>query len=207
MATLNYKIAPLKQLLFSVTISEDKELDVQPRNNGTLIRVLNLSPRLLDYKNPISAHEFFENDKIKFIDYEFELAILEFGIFDRLSVRLFSDDREYDTSTYTLLTYYSSRPIILSDVLNMVDELEEIYGKDSFGQEKLESHNIDDIKNNEFWAGKSWYFNYEHAPWDSNNEAQQILYNLELLQHPEELGMKLQISGYNNMEKYEFGLT
>ncbi|TKC07910.1 hypothetical protein FA048_12140 [Pedobacter polaris] len=206
MVTLNYKLNPLRQLLLSFRLKKEKILDAVRRENGTLIQLLKHSPRLLDYENPLSEKPTFENEKIKFIDYEFELIESEFEIFNRLAVRLFSDEKEYNTSTHTLLTYYSTNAIDLSNVLILVDELELIYGADSYGQEKLEPHNVDDIRNNEFWSGKTWYMNHQHAPWDLEDEAQKFLYSIILSQDPEDLGLKLEISAYDNMEKYEIGL-
>ncbi|MCX2432196.1 hypothetical protein [Pedobacter sp. GR22-10] len=203
---LNYKLDPLRQLLLSFTLLPEKVTDLAVRNNGTLISSLGFPPRLFDYSDPLTRTPVFDGEEIKFIDYEFVLEELEFGVFDRVMVRLFSDEPEYNTEIQTHLTYFSTKKPAMPLILDLIDSLNAIYGMDDFGSLGLELHNIDDIGNNLYWSGKSWYLNTAHQPWNLNDETQNGLYQISLSQDPMEHGLVLHVLGYNNMEKFELRL-
>lgn len=204
-SSLNYKISPLRQLLFSITLRADLEKDTEIRSNGTLINILNKPLHLFSFDKAISKEETLEDGGVKFVDYLFELDELELGLFDKVYIRLFSAVEVYSLETYTQVTYFSSGQVNMPAVLDLVDEIAGIYGKDVSGLTKLEQHNIDDITANRSWTGMQWYLNEKHSPYDFSG-ADTSLYNLNLYQDPEENGFALQILAYNSMEKYDLGL-
>nr|WP_121269852.1 hypothetical protein [Pedobacter schmidteae] len=203
---LNYRIQPLGQLLFSVTLKAEQHEDLEKRSNGTLIDHLRNPLYHYDFQQVLKRLPFEENGKIKFIDYDFFLEDPEFGLFDRAKVRLFSTDAEYSMEIQTHVTYHTSTEVSIPLVLDLVDLLTAIYGTDSLGHTKLSPDDIDSIRRGKYWSGKSWYLDTEHMPWVYVENGKSSLYHIGLRQHPQEQGFELDIIAYNQMEKYDLGL-
>jgi hypothetical protein len=200
--TLNYKIEPLRQLMFIVSNKSQKSQDFSQRNIGTLIKLLKHSPYEFFEETEIDAEPFFEEEKIKFIDYTFKLDPPEFKVFDQAKIRIFGIEKDLSNNKSMLVTYVSNDTIDTSTMIEICNKLVKIYGPDDAGYSELRPHEIDRLNDNEYWTGRSWFMNRNHQLQNFKDPNQNTLYWVSFTSNPEE-GTTLSILGYDDMLAYQ----
>lgn len=199
--TLNYRVDPLKQFLFIVTFSPEKKPDTAPRINGTILSVLNHNiPHLLAQK-AVKEQVTKESGVVKFIDYTFALDPPEFGTFEEVRIRVFSEVKQIDQDIQTHVTYYSKYEIDTSKIIILCDNLAHVYGKDNYGDKEIMPHELDMLDGSELWTGRSWLFNTSHAIQDLSDKTQSTLYGVTITLTPDD-GLCLHILAFNKMMDY-----
>lgn len=201
--TLNYKIVPLRQLLFSVHISSSKILDLDARNKGTILNILEHNINEVILRDEIKAELTYENEKVKYVDYTFNLDPLELGIFEEVRVRIFDERKIINENIQTHVTYYSKFEIDTSSIIHLCDQVIKLYGKDSDGNSEMKPYELDLMDESDFWTGRKWLFNISHSLQDLSDPNQYTLYEVNIKSYPEEDGLCLNILMFNKMMDYQ----
>jgi len=205
--TLNYRVEPLRQLLFIVKMSPEKEIDLTPRNNGTILNILKHEIDTILDQQEIKAEPRLENNEVKFIDYTFQLDPPELDIFEEVRIRVFDKSRAINESIQTHITYYSKFEVDTSRTIVLCDKIASIYGKDNYGDSELQPHELDFLDDSDFWTGRSWLFNYAHGIQDLKDNTQSTLYGVTITADPNSDGLSLHILAYNKMKDYQTLMT
>ena len=196
---LQYTTSPLRQFSLMITKNAEREYDKTIRRNGTILNLLNLDVNdILSQKETRQTKEF-DGDKIKFIDYTFILAKRQMNVFDKIIIRIFDSKRDYNESTYTHLTFSSSKPINADDKIKMAEKIIKIYGQDNGGTGEIEFHERDLIEQNVFWTGRRWSFNQSHGLWNMNNKDEKPSYIVAIDSIDDVEGFNVSILGYNEL--------
>ncbi|MDN3547443.1 hypothetical protein [Mucilaginibacter aquaedulcis] len=199
--TLNYKIDPLRELVFIVTYSKEKTIDIQIRKKGTLINLLNHNINELLNTKETYTKSIIEDGNIKFIDYIYQVNPPEFHIFESITIRLVGKEKSKANTKSLLVTYGTKQQPDSSSVIQLVDKLVNIYGVDSSGYAEMQAHEIDIIDEDSYWIGRSWFINQNHGLQNIDDPEQLTLYWLTLSLNPED-GFYLSILGFDEMENY-----
>jgi hypothetical protein len=200
--TLNYKIDPLRQLVFIVTFDPEKVPDTQVRESGTLIGLLKHDIHEVFIRQEISATPVSENGQVKFIDYTFRITPPELGLFELIQVRIFGTEKTMANVKSLLVTYQTRRKPESSAVIRLVDQLVKIYGMDGSGYAEMRPHEIDMVDEDPYWTGRSWLINQDHGLQDMDDPRQQTLYWINLTLNPED-GLNLSVLGFDDMQAYQ----
>jgi hypothetical protein len=112
--TLNYKLSPLRQFLLLVGIKPEKQPDLQFRNKGTILNILQHDIREIVKQTEIKAETTYADEQVKFVDYTFNLDPPELGIFEQMRIRIFDKNKRIDEQIQTHVTYYSKYEVDIS---------------------------------------------------------------------------------------------
>jgi hypothetical protein len=200
--TLNYKTDPLRQLVFSVSLSPKKVIDHSPRKKGTLLYITRYHIHDIIREEEVSAVPFCENGNIKYIDYTFKLDPPELDIFDLVRIRIFGNDKKITTEGQFHVVYYSKFEIDTANAIVLCDKLVRIYGADSHGDKELQPHEMDLLEAGKFWTGRNWWLNQEHGMTNFTDPNQIVMYWVLFTSSPDEDGLSLHVTGYNEVIKY-----
>ncbi|HEY4327171.1 MAG TPA: hypothetical protein VGN20_24500 [Mucilaginibacter sp.] len=201
--TLNYKLNPLRQLLFLVRIRPERFPDCEVRGNGTILNILQHSINEVVSRDEIENEPFYEDAKIKFVDYSFHLDPPELEIFEEMRIRIFDQNKCLDENVQTHVTYYSKYEIETASIIKLCDQIAKLYGSDNYGDSELQPHELDLVDDSDFWAGRSWLFNTAHGILDLNDPEQSMLYGITITANPDEDGLSLHILNYNKMLDFQ----
>ena len=128
---LQYKISPLQQFSFMVTIGAPKQYDFTIRRKGTILDLLSFDIHTLLNTEFLDLNEEIENDQIKFINYTYTLDEKEFNIFDTIMIRIFDSVRSFRKKVQTHVTFFSQIPIQSDAKIRVVEKLISVYGIDN----------------------------------------------------------------------------
>lgn len=196
--SFSYRTKVEGELVFSVTQTPIKSIDLSPRVNGTMIDILRYSIVEIVEMQEISSMPYHENSEIKYVDYTFQLEPPELEIFDRVRVRIFNSEKRIDSGQFRV-TYFSRFEVDTADVISVCDKVLKIYGADSQGSLEILPYEVDMIDATIFWTGRNWWINKAHGLKDFANDADIMSYWLYLILSPDEDGFSLHIVGYDNM--------
>lgn len=199
--TLNYKIEPLRQLVFIVSRKPENLIDTKRRDKGTLMHLLKHVISEVFLAPETKAEPFIENEELKFIDYSYKVNPPELGLFEWLVVRIFGAEKSMSNVKSLLVTYQTEHQVSLSSIIRLVDEVVKIYGADSSGYEELRPHEVDMIEEDNYWSGRSWFINQHHGLQDMSDSEQHTLYWITLTLDVGE-GLRLSVLGFEEMERY-----
>jgi hypothetical protein len=201
--SLNFQINPLRRLVFSVTYQPKKEIDRSVRNKGTLTSLLTHDLNEVLAGTPLNETPQNKDEKVIFTDYDYALTTPEFGIFNKVEIKLNGTNRQIKPDVHSVVTYYSKFEINTDRVITLVDQLVEIYGTDDYGYRELVLHEIELIENGESWTGRNWLINQHHALQNLDNEAENTIYQVTLTLQPDDKGLNLYVIGFNTLLEYD----
>lgn len=205
--TLTFQIDPLRRLVFSVSCKIKEDIDHSIRTKGTIAYLLKNNVNQVLAGEPIKAKPHLIQGNVKFTDYYYKLNEPEFGIFELVKVKVFSNHRHIGTNTHSVVTYYSKYEVNTDKVLKLVDQLTTIYGTDDYGSNELGLHEVEFLEHSESWTGRSWLINQHHALQNLNNSSENTIYQVRLgldnIGEADDLGLNLSINGFNTLLEYD----
>lgn len=200
---LQYKVKPKNE--FSLFITSKKEIaqDKSVKSKGTILDLLNtdfISFFLEDEEShesePISDGSAILNK------YVYKLKEKELGIFDKIMIHQIGESKDFSFERNTNITFYCSQEFDYIEKIKAVEKLIRLYGLDNSSYEELKPHEIDMIKNCEFWTGRNWTLNERHQLWDSDNNLDKIVYSIDISYDSYDLGFNLSIVSFNGLIEY-----
>jgi hypothetical protein len=200
--TLNFKLDPLRRLLFNVIFKPLKEIDRSVRIRGTIVPLLKHRINEVLMQTPLKTEPRYEQGHIIFTDYFYQLNPPEFGVFDEVEIKLNGESQQILPNTHSNVTYYSKYEISTKHVIKLVDQIVKIYGKDDYADAELLPHEVDLIENSEFWTGRNWLINQHHALQVLDNPLEYTIYQLSIRADPNDKGLNLTITGFNTLLEY-----
>lgn len=201
--TLNFRLLPLRRLLFNVNFKPRKEFDRSVRNRGTIKSLLKHQINEVLMQQPLKIEPRYEQEQIIFTNYLFGLDPPEFGIFDQIEIKLNGESKQISEKIDSNVTYYSRYEISTENVIKLVDLIVKIYGKDDYADAELLPYEVDLIENSEFWTGRSWLINQHHALQNLDNPLEYTIYQLSIRADPNDKGVNLNITGFNTLVEYD----
>lgn len=145
------------------------------------------------------------NRQIQFIDYLFTLPEKELAVFDKIKVRLFSINKEFNDSINTHITFSSSSDINVTSMLQAVDQLITIYDRDDNFDKEVEAFEIDMLEKRDYWPGRTWNFDKQHKLWKIEDPQEKFSYSVTIFYDSYEGGFSMTIFGYNNLLQFREG--
>lgn len=204
--SLSYRTEPLRQLVFSITWSPVKVIDMHPKKNGTLIDILTHDLNIIIHGQDLLAVPIYENEQMKFSDYTYQLEPAELKVFDRVRIRIFGQEKTLSNGQYHV-TYYSRFEVNTPKAIELCDRLVKIYGADTHNSKEIEPYEVRMINERVGWNGRSWWINNSHGIKNFDDPEEAVLYWVNLVQTPDEDGFSLHITGFNNLMDYHLNLT
>lgn len=169
--TLYYLINPKQQFIFKTRIHPSKHVI-----KGTICDVFSN-----DYENLIETGVKLGEEKTKtgkFVDFQLDMVIPEFGAFDKVRLRTFYFD-DNKKSPYSNL-YFNQTKSDITNLSTIVAKLTEVYGQDTNNEGYLTGTELEAIQNDLHWSGRWWDLNIQHQIKDSNSAIEDILYGIHL---------------------------
>ncbi len=200
--TLYYKVKPDRQLVFAVSLRQGKIIDNSARIKGTLINISHHKIADVLLQTEITAIPTHEDNRLKFIDYTFELDPPEFNVFEKARIRIFGNDTKDISKDQFHVTYYSRFEIDTNKAITLCDQLVRIYGMDNNGYAEFRPYEIASFEEDSDWTGRDWWINNKHALADNSKSDEVNLYWINFHADPNEDGLALCIVGYNQMLEY-----
>ncbi|MFN8250257.1 MAG: hypothetical protein U0V75_00140 [Ferruginibacter sp.] len=200
---LQYKISPLHQFSIMITKISPKQIDSSIKRKGTILDVLNFDVDMLLLQDDIGRNEEFENERVKFVDYVFMTSEKIMGVFDTISVRIFSPIRKFNKNVQTHITIYSSSPLSYMEKISTAEKIIRIYGQDSIGNNELELYERDILEEGVFWNGRTYRLNEQHS---LQKEKEKVIYEVAICDPADSDGFNIHIFCYNQLIDY-FGIS
>lgn len=198
---LQYKVSPRHQFSLMITIHPQRKKDATLRSNGTVLNLLNFNINELFFSTEeIDQKQEVNNQGVKFIDYTFRLKEKQLSVFDRVTIRIFGDQKYFKPEIQTHVTFFSSCRINTESIINTVEKLIKIYGADDSGSSEIEFHERDLLEENRFWIGRKWNFNEKHGLWDISNKNETLAYSVSA-DYDEQDGFKIFILAFNQLTR------
>ncbi|MFT4073647.1 MAG: TIR domain-containing protein [Dysgonamonadaceae bacterium] len=202
---LTYHINPLQQFVLSI---DEKKIIDRPNisRNDSLLNYLNFDINKI-IENSIQLYKAEEDGKIKYIDYNTDLPKPFLNIFTKVKIRIFGENKLFDSDIQTHLFFYTINNIIkLDDIKSITKQISSIYGNDNSNLGELEDYEINNINEFGSWSGRFYCFNSEHKLNISNNRNEAPMYDI-FLNYDEFLdeGLKLSVIGFNDLVNYVNG--
>jgi hypothetical protein len=171
--------------------------------NGRLKKGTILDLIKLDLDNLIRSPEDsnqveLEEGKIKFIEYSYNLDEKEIGVFNKLVIRLFSEQRYFSKDVISHIWLLAPPLTDSTTKIMAAEDIISFFGKDDMGKEKLTDHEIQELHYNRDWSGRSWTFNKSlsllNSPKETYEDKSYLLWFSQ-----DEQGLKLQIVDYHDL--------
>ncbi|NQY08505.1 MAG: hypothetical protein HRT71_03215 [Flavobacteriales bacterium] len=200
---LQYRSNPKNEFSIFVTSKKEKLRDKTVKSKGTVLDLLNTDITQL-FLNEEDSHESepSSDGSTTMNKYRYTLDPKELGIFDQITIQQTGENKDFSFGRTTNITFHCSNEIDYIDKINTVEKLIRLYGSDNASYEELELHEIEMIENLEFWTGRNWTLNDKHQLWDSDNEEENIVYNVDIGYDSFEIGFNLCIISYGKLVEY-----
>lgn len=98
---LYYRIIPLQQFTFSILVKAPEVEDNSVRKKGTILNYLKFDPQALLQEEPVHRQEEYSGGTIRFVDYTYALEPKEWGLFNTIDLRIFSDKQAFNKFVQT----------------------------------------------------------------------------------------------------------
>lgn len=198
---IQYRTQPLHQFALILTQQVERLVDTSSRR-GTVYDLLPLDLNKIFLQKEISVEaNFLDDGSVNCIDYRFKLDYKILNAFDTITIRLFSNEREFTIRTQTHLKLTCSKDIPLRTKLEAIQTIQAIYGSDWTGCGDLDIGEVDIIENNDYWTGRRWHLNEVHGlhlPGDNSSD----IYWVEVTNSTVEDGLMLYVGCYNKLIEY-----
>jgi hypothetical protein len=139
------------------------------------------------------------NGEIRFIDYFYNLASPQLGVFDKASIRIFGDKKSFDVNNNTHITLTTSYERDLISMIAAIENVIRLYHEDNSDLHGLEDHEIELLEKRDYWPGRVWDFNQQHGLWKLNDPEEDFLYSVTLNYDSKDGGFSLVIFGFNKL--------
>lgn len=133
------------------------------------------------------------------MDYTYALEPKEWGLFNAVEFRIFSDKRVFDKFVQTHVTLYTVGSADPNRKIAVVDDLSRIYGSDNSNSGELEFYERPKLENGTFWIGRTWRFNEAHTPHDLNNPNERMSYEVRVDNMEDSESFQVFIFCYNEL--------
>lgn len=192
--TLYYLRQPKRQFIFKVSFEPKKKVIA-----GTIMELLSS-----DYHNLLKSalkinSEVTENGR--FEDYSLKLEHPELNFFDKAVIRLFDSEEHVDSSINLFLSHSISKTVDINYLSSLITSITRIYGTDTRGEGYLSGFEIEGLKSDLYWSGRTWDLNIQHQIMDTDSAIEDMLYGIHLNYHAED-GLELTIFGFEDLLKY-----
>ena len=134
-------------------------------------------------------------DEVFAVEYNYALDAPELGVFDRLSIRQITAEKDQSFLSETHVTFQAAVGRTPSKKIEAIEKLIALYGGDSDGEEDLFAHEKSILEINEYWDGREWEFNMDHGLWDRDNDEEINTYSVHIF------------NGQDNLDTYKTVLT
>ena len=158
---LGYKKLEDEELRLTITREKPISIDRKRRNKGTILDLIPIDFKKLLLKEPNSKNIKKEHNTVTFIDYHYILEIPVIDIFDKITLKIFSEKRKIKSDITVNVFLSSTNKSSTIHIDKVIRKIVKIYGKDEFDEGDLKSYEIDTI-NSGFWTGRTWTFNINH---------------------------------------------
>lgn len=193
--TVKYLTSPAYQFTLMVYFNPPKQVDYSIRRR-TVKELLNFNVSEILDRSDIHAKSV-ENAK-GIIDYTSTLTVPVVGVFDVITIRLFSKQKHFTKQTQTHVTLTCSKPTGLGETMKVLKSLLAVCGSDNTGERDVRPYEIAQIENELMWTGRYWWFNEKNGIQDtSKNEP--LAYMVQLDRNMVSEGLSLQVDMYNVM--------
>lgn len=201
---LQYKSNPKNEFSIFITSKKENTKDRVVKSKGTVLDLLKTDITQLFLEEEEDSHESEPSSDGSTImnKYLYTLKEKELGVFDRITIQQTGIDKDFSFERTTNITFHCSNEIDDLDKINTVEKLIKLYGADNSSYEELKPHEIEMIENLEFWTGRNWTLNNKHQLWDSDNENDQIVYNVDIGYNSFDIGFNLCIVSYSGLIEY-----
>ncbi|MBL7731844.1 MAG: hypothetical protein JNM88_11755 [Chitinophagaceae bacterium] len=196
---LYYRITPLRQFTFSISVKAPEVADTSVRKKGTILDMLRFNPETLLQDEPVHQQEEYSGGTIKFIDYTYALEPKEWGLFNAIELRIFSDKRAFNKFVQTHVTLFTAGPADPDLKIKVVEDLYRIYGIDNGNSGELEFYERRKIEEGTFWIGRTWRFNQAHAPLNLDSKEETMTYEVRVDNMEYTDSFKVHIFSYNEL--------
>jgi hypothetical protein len=148
---------------------------------------------------PVHQQEEISGGTVKFIDYTYVLEPKEWGLFNAIDLRIFSDQRVFNKFVQTHVTLYTVGPVDPDLKIKVVEDLYRIYGSDNGNCGELEFYERRKLEEGTFWIGRTWRFNYAHAPLNPDNANEKMTYEVRVDNMEDTESFKVHIFSYHEL--------
>lgn len=199
---LKYSIEPLHQFALFITRKVEKPIDRSIRRD-VIADLLTIDLNKILIGNELSTSKLLtETGDLNCIDYTFALPDPQLKVFDIVTIRLFSSERRFTTDIQTHVTLHGSHQPSLKDIMEVCNKIIKMYGSDAGGSGELDIHEVEMLEHGKFWTGRNWYLNEIHGLYNTEDDHEKHIYDVNISNDPDDKGFTLFIWCYNSMIEY-----
>jgi hypothetical protein len=194
---LQYCQVPRHQFSLMITIHKPQMLDHSKKDNGTIADLLAINIYDLLNETLYNGQAESEMNEYGVLDYHLKLDRKELDYFTSLTISFGTETvKEGELPRFNIELFHTGSPD-MAKIRSIAEQLISLYGSDSNACGELEPYEWEKIDNNEFWTGRTWEFNPDHAL--CQNPEDELTYYVRMNNMGDSQGFKVSIVSANKL--------